>query len=91
MHNISTMEYKKRLYVSLLNSESSPSSLTMSVTDYNISDLIAPVGSPFIQEGNAAIEISDIYVNFSQKDAILAGAQTSMSAVSHKLLHCRRP
>lgn len=65
MHNISTMEYKKRLCVSLLNSESSPSSLTTSVTDYNISDLIAPLGSPFIQEGNAAIEISDKYVNFS--------------------------
>ncbi len=65
MHNISTMEYKKRLCVSLLNSESSPSSLTTSVTAYNISDLIAPLGSPFIQEGNAAIEISDKYVNFS--------------------------
>lgn len=60
-----------RLCVSLLNSESSPFSVIISVTDHDNSGLVALLGSLFIQEGNAAVEISDKYVKLLPEEQLL--------------------
>lgn len=55
-----------------MNLRFSSCSVIMSVTDQNISNLIVPLASFFINKGNSAIEISKHQVNYIE---LLLGEQ----------------